>query len=1024
MPSFMKQASKASLAAGSDSDMDSVNAAIAQAEQNIGNQLLAENEPDFGHTRSGSTEYSDLAEAVLPTLSTADTRARALHRLKRDLSFLNKKTSGKERFQNFMFNTFGSAAPGHQEHWIRTPGANSFFGVVIMINAAFIGVETDSNGPEADYKIDSGFWFGLETAFLVIFISELILRFRADRCRMFLDAWNLFDTAIVLLGVIDTWILMAVFPSSSDMQSDLQTLTLFRLGRLVRIARILRVLRLLRFIRELLLLVKGLLGALKALIWAFLLIMMVLYLAAVFATELIGHGDEADPQLHLWFGSVGSSILTLSQLMTLEGWPQIVRYTAIDSGKVWLLFFFLSFLCCTNFALLNVVTAVMVEKVFEFAQDEKMQEAKRAHKDRAHAIKKIEKLFVCVDKDASGSITTKELKEGVLHSEVTKQFQELGIAKHDIDTLFQCLDVDGNGELSIAEFIEGCLRMQGPASSKDLLRIQYDVHRTRKSLDIKKLTRHMTWSAMCLHKDFTNTKSMIDTRGGAKHRKGNRSKTTGPSAAVSSKASIASLPALPISKEGLLHSIPGMPRMEAPPTKAAQKLPRKPFGSAHGSTSGTARNRPKLSESQSGKKISRVRPPPLQLQNEADGSSPEASLASAKASSRGQGSPQPSGQRRASVGHSAMSASPPSTGRSGRRASDGRLAGGSSSPDFSSGPSPSCRRTSMRARTAPGRVWLRRCDSKHSDLASSASNETSGSSAAHVQLSKPPGSAAGSDTIDFSLPPEGCRLLEEVQADQQQMAHLLVTLGAEIKELRRLSKPGATLDGSWSLKEEELHVQLKVVVVGAQGLRNADTLPGQGVSDPYCICRLRGKPKSEWRTPVVNDNLDPVWNCAQIMPDFAVGDTLEFEIMDKDRFKQDDMLGWAAIACSGFYPHGFKGVLPLRPQKDAGVLPLRAEKDGRGREGEITLHIQVLEKDEQTKDAKQEDACEDGVQDREERRASGSGLLEKKGPLAEKVGRSSLGWLKRSWTGDLGGNSSQKEKGLLSRLTRGSTGAV
>jgi len=1000
-----RQASFSGIGGGADSEMDSIGAAVAQAEQNFGDQLLAESEPNFVPCKSGSSEYSDLDEEEVPTLSTADTRARALHRLQRDLSFLNAKRTKKERFQAFMVTTFGTAAPGHKEHWIRTPGANSLFGLVIMVNAAFIGVETDFNGPEAESRVDSSFWFGLETAFLVIFMSELVLRFRADRCRMFTDGWNVFDTAIVLLGVVDTWILVAVFPSSSDMQSDLQTLTLFRLGRLVRIARILRVLRLLRFIRELLLLVKGLLGALKALIWAFLLIMMVLYLAAVFATELIGHGNEADPQLHLWFGSVGSSILTLSQLMTLEGWPQIVRYTAIDSGKVWLLFFFLSFLCCTNFALLNVVTAVMVEKVFEFAQDEKMQEAKRAHKDRAHAIKKIEKLFVSVDKDASGSITTKELKEGVLHSEVTKQFQELGIAKHDINTLFECLDVDGNGELSVAEFIEGCLRMHGPASSKDLLRIQYDVHRTRKSLDIKKLTRHMTWSALCLHKDFT--KSMNDSRGGKHHRKKHRAKTAGESGTpFCGKASMASLPALPITmsaKEGLLHSIPAMPGMEAPPPA----LPHIP-GKAQGSKSGTARNRPRLSVSLStssmGQKTSRVRPPPLQLQSEASAGSPR-SLPSEPLGAV-EAMPPPSLRRRASIGHSACGGSSPSFNR---RVSDGNLVGGSCSPNLSLGRAPIYRRTSLRARTVPSRTQLRRCDS---DLTSSVSNETSGSSAAHVQPSKLPDSAAtGSDAMDFSLPPEGYRLLEEVQADQQQMAQLLMTLGAEIKELRRLSKPGAALDGSWSLKEEELHVQLKVGVVSAQGLRNADTLPGQGVSDPYCICRLRGKPKSEWKTPVISDDLDPVWNCSQIMPDFAVGDELEFEVMDKDLFKQDDMLGWATIPCSDFYPHGFKG-----------VLPLKAEKDGRGGEGDLSLHIQVLEKDEQTKDAKQEEGGDEVVRGRTSITSSG---FEKRGSIAERVGRSGFGWLKRSLTGELG-NSSQKDKRLLPGLTlkRGSTGAV
>jgi len=190
--------------------------------------------------------------------------------------------------------------------------------------------------------------------------------------------------------------------------------------------------------------------------------------------------------------------------MTLEGWPKIVRKVAIDSGRAWLLLFFLPFICCTNFALLNVVTAVMVEKVFEFAEDEKVNEAKRSHKDRKIAIQKICKLFACIDEDQNGSLSIQELKHAVTAESCTRQFQELGIAKHDIDSLFQCIDVDGNGELSTLEFIEGCLRMHGHATSKDLLRIQYDVHRTRSKLDfhLKRLTRLMTWSSICLQSDF------------------------------------------------------------------------------------------------------------------------------------------------------------------------------------------------------------------------------------------------------------------------------------------------------------------------------------------------------------------------------------------------------------------------------------------------------------------------------------------------------------------------------------------
>lgn len=43
--------------------------------------------------------------------------------------------------------------------------------------------------------------------------------------------------------------------------------------------------------------------------------------------------------------------------------------------------------------------------------------------------------------------------------------------------------------------------MHGPATSKDLLRIQYDVHRTMKAVNVRRLHRYVNWSMWCLQTD-------------------------------------------------------------------------------------------------------------------------------------------------------------------------------------------------------------------------------------------------------------------------------------------------------------------------------------------------------------------------------------------------------------------------------------------------------------------------------------------------------------------------------------------
>merc|ERR1719491_2178767 len=89
-----------------------------------------------------------------------------------------------------------------------------------------------------------------------------------------------------------------------------------------------------------------------------------------------------------------------------------------------------------------------------------------------------------------------------------------------------------------------------------------------------------------------------------------------------------------------------------------------------------------------------------------------------------------------------------------------------------------------------------------SDLASSVSNDTSVGSSAQASIAKPV-AEPGLDTMELCLPAEGHRLLEEVMADQRYITQILMTLGEEIKELRRFSKPGAGINGFCSLKEED-----------------------------------------------------------------------------------------------------------------------------------------------------------------------------------------------------------------------------
>eukprot|EP00931_Biecheleriopsis_adriatica_P109244 TRINITY_DN8351_c0_g1_i3.p1 TRINITY_DN8351_c0_g1~~TRINITY_DN8351_c0_g1_i3.p1 ORF type:complete len:862 (-),score=182.75 TRINITY_DN8351_c0_g1_i3:160-2745(-) len=106
---------------------------------------------------------------------------------------------------------------------------------------------------------------------------------------------------------------------------------------------------------------------------------------------------------------------------------------------------------------------------------------------------------------------------------------------------------------------------------------------------------------------------------------------------------------------------------------------------------------------------------------------------------------------------------------------------------------------------------------------------------------------------------------------------------------------------------------LKVKVLSARQLRNADRFTIKGTSDPYCQVSVVGKPHTAVSTKVVKDTREPVWNEEFTVLDYASGDYLRFQLFDKDigSIKGDDNLGFAVLQHNRFYPDGFEGELQL-----------------------------------------------------------------------------------------------------------------
>lgn len=102
--------------------------------------------------------------------------------------------------------------------------------------------------------------------------------------------------------------------------------------------------------------------------------------------------------------------------------------------------------------------------------------------------------------------------------------------------------------------------------------------------------------------------------------------------------------------------------------------------------------------------------------------------------------------------------------------------------------------------------------------------------------------------------------------------------------------------------------ELAVTICSADGLRKADV---SSKSDPYTTVAVKGKGKSTFKTKTAWNNQNPVWQETGTIKDFHHGDSLHFDVKDKDFFTADDPLGRIELSTAQLIPGGYEGDLQL-----------------------------------------------------------------------------------------------------------------
>ncbi len=276
---------------------------------------------------------------------------------------------------------------------------------VITINTISLGLETSRNISENFRNI----LFVVDQICLWIFVIELLFKIvvynkyffgekRIDENHIgkngkpeeyfHWNKWNISDLIIVLVSFV----------------ASLPYFTVFRVFRVFRSFKVMKAIRSLRAVKSFKIVnefedlrstFKGLVRAIPGILWTFAFLAVFAYVYAIIGTNIF---NEEYPD---YFGTLGTSLLTLCQITTFDSWFSGVARPIIKVYPLaWV--YFVSYVFIAASIIMNVIVGIIVDSMSEEREHKKEKEKKA---------------------DGNNEITLKKLSEQI--SELQKQIERL-----------------------------------------------------------------------------------------------------------------------------------------------------------------------------------------------------------------------------------------------------------------------------------------------------------------------------------------------------------------------------------------------------------------------------------------------------------------------------------------------------------------------------------------------------------------------------------------------------------------------
>jgi len=399
-----------------------------------------------------------------------------------------------------------------EEGWCQAIARHQFFEyttlAVIAVNALWIAIDVDHN--DKDLLLDADPIFQIaEHSFCAFFTFEWTVRFLSfkEKRNALRDAWFCFDTVLVIIMVLETWIFSFVFLAVGHAQSGGMNTSVLKLIRLVRLTRMARMAKLLRAVPELIILIKGIWVAARSVFFTLVLLVLIIYVFAIILRQVTDDtiiGRE-------YYASIPKAM----QSLLLDGVlpDQAVLVRANGDSHFFLGFFLLLFILLSSLTVMNMLVGVLCEVVSVVSSVEKEQLTVNYVKQRLHSMF----MDTNLDQDGSQSISKLEFESMLTNREAAEIIQDLGVDVVGLVDFADHLFEEEDTELSFADFMELVLQLRGSnnCTVKDMVDLRKFVVTELSAAE------HRTMECFCHIMNFDTQKLQDFLAGNTSHKEDN-----------------------------------------------------------------------------------------------------------------------------------------------------------------------------------------------------------------------------------------------------------------------------------------------------------------------------------------------------------------------------------------------------------------------------------------------------------------------------------------------------------------------